>query len=141
MVLAACAALVIAIWFWFGGERALWVAATTPATVTCTSENCIALAPIDAGHGGQDGLQLGYDPTIDDAVAQWGDCLESVLTCRGKTKDTRGCVAQSSCPETCRTGFARLAAGQTAEPALGQLFLGYFVEDGGACLPPAEDAQ
>ncbi len=142
VVIVAISVLGIAlVWLSSGDDPSPWAEATTPATLMCESTDCIRLPPIDAGHGGEGGLNIAYDPGIDDAVSQWGDCLSSVLSCRGETGDTHACVQGSVCPETCREGFAVAASGQTDEAALGQLFLTYFVEDGGACVPPSEDAQ
>ena len=141
LVLFFTATGILVAWLWLSHEGSPWAEATTPATLSCESENCVDLLPIDAGHGGQEALRLAYDPAIDDAVAQWGDCLASVLTCRRETGNTRNCVQASTCPEMCRSGFAVAAADQTVEAELGQLFLSYFVEDGGACVPAEEEAQ
>ncbi len=81
------------------------------------------------------------DPQVDDATAQWADCLSSVARCvesqkhRKPGEGLRECVRQSSCPAACRERFRQRAEPISDADGLWALFEEIFVREGGACVP------
>ncbi|WP_300543150.1 hypothetical protein [Maricaulis sp.] len=122
----------------------LWQAATVPYDPEC-SEGCeVFRDQIPAGHGGRYDAQLTLlvDPDLDDPIAQWSDCVDSVFTClgtdaprddAGRAGHLRGCVAQSACPDPCRQRYASRSGGglDGAVEAFGTIFL----EEDAWCAP------
>lgn len=122
----------------------LW-AETTHAYDPDCSEECPEIMPSrPIGHGGSDGLTFSMrtDPRVDDPVAQWGMCMDSVVSCLGteppesldeRAENIRTCVAQSTCPDACKSRFAE-QAGQSLEE-VAAAFETLFLEDEAWCLP------
>lgn len=128
----------------------LWAEATYEPDPDCEagSPECpVFIEPFPIGHGGS-GSETGLTmmavtyPRLDDPIAQWGQCMDTVLTCvrpaSGETADARAaqlrsCVAQSACPPACRERYAA-RAGTDLETAHGQ-FLEIFVEEDAWCAP------
>ncbi len=117
----------------------LWQAATTQFDPDCSDECRVVLDERPTGHGGSGdaSMMMLTDPRLDDAIAQWGDCLDTVISCLdpeapGQTGPSaaqlRQCVARSTCPAACRERFASRSAGdlEAAAAAFETLFL---VED------------
>jgi len=84
-------------------------------------------------------ISLYVQPDVDDAIAQWGDCLDSVTRCiedRGLTSSNIvACVGESICPDTCKTTFSTEARGVSQVGAALDAFERVFINDGAACLP------
>tara|TARA_R110002096_G_scaffold51665_8_gene135041 strand:+ start:1115 stop:1639 length:525 start_codon:yes stop_codon:yes gene_type:complete len=117
----------------------LWQAATTQFDPDCGDACRVVLDERPTGHGGSGDASMVMltDPRLDDAIAQWGDCLDSVISCLDpeapgqsgpSASQLRQCVANSSCPAACRDRFAERSAGdlEAAAAAFETLFL---VED------------
>jgi len=122
----------------------VWAETTVPFDPACT-ENCEELGGvIDSAHGSP-ALEFSYNPNVDDAVAQYGDCMQSVFQCIAdaeldpfadqsqKAAVTRGCVAQSICPAECKDRFASEASGSPA--AVMTAFESTFIANDAWCLP------
>lgn len=122
----------------------LWAETSHPYDPDCSEECPEILAPRPLGHGSRDGMTFSMrtDPRIDDAVAQWGACMDSVFTCvdteppaaeSERADHLRQCVAQSTCPDRCKTRFAD-SSGQSLDDAA-TAFQELFLEDNAWCLP------
>ncbi len=133
----------------------VWAEPTQPYNAErCAVEGaCEEINLAGTGHGshGEEGASLFvYDPTIDDEIAQWGDCLDQVLVCvqDGMAEEdaspdgpdvVRNCVAAADlCPGECRERFANRAANLELE-AIEQLFFATFVDERGYCVPREAD--
>lgn len=93
----------------------VWKKTTIDYDPEC-SDNCIELLERPAGaHGGS--VRLVVNPEIDDPVAQWGDCVGSIMACyengidsdstplhRDETMHT--CILESACPAECRNHYS-----------------------------------
>lgn len=124
----------------------LWAPASVGADPEC-AEGCEAfLGDIPPIHGDgtetEASMTILVDADLDDPIAQWGDCLESVFACLGdaapldapgRADHLRGCVAASACPVRCRERYASRADGELSDAvdAFGQLFL----EESAWCQP------
>ena len=95
-----------------------------------------------AAHTGVE-LEVVYNPAIDDPLAQWGDCMDSVLGClkSGDDFDLPGCTAQSICPESCRSEYARRVEGVADKTTLVRTFQALFITKGAPCMPSRQPAQ
>jgi hypothetical protein len=125
----------------------VWARATVPYSAGCAG-GCETLRAIGLAHGGgpeqataATAPRLVYNPRINDPIAQWGDCLQSIMTCvrsqpRGQKTGIDTCVAQSSCPAACKERYAS-GAGADFSTAEASLF-GVFVDEDAVCRP--EDA-
>jgi len=109
-----------------------WLEPTVPYDPTCAG-GCDE-TPIELGHL-RDGFTLRIDPNVDDAVAQWGDCVESMLVCLEAGSSARACVAAAECPEICKDLFDARAIGVSDEARLLDHFESVFIEEGAACRP------
>jgi hypothetical protein len=145
-------------WFLLRDDRPdVWEETTVPYTEDACEEEgaCEVYAQALGGHGAHDGeglFEFSYNPAIDDPIAQWGDCLDSVFTCisagmdaaaaRGADADRvtliNGCVAQAECPGECKDRFASRAAGEDFE-GLEAVFFDMFVDERGYCVPREAD--
>lgn len=96
--------------------------------------------------GSEEGLALRYDPRVDDAIAQWGDCLASFGACLETAARPDGpaiarCVGLSACPARCKRTFRTRLAGATDAEAAEAAFLAVFVDEGAPCLPPVGEPE
>ena len=123
------------------GHLNVWAPATVPYNPDCGA-NCKTFATLEAAHGGpkgaEGGLEMRYDPNVNDDVAQWGDCLDSVFVCINATGDrspdrVRSCVQDAKCPKECKDRFAARASGSIDE--VKAAFFGIFVDKDAACRP------
>jgi hypothetical protein len=131
---------------WFAWRHDLWRPAhwrpgDHPYKPACTAGDCKTLGPIaaDSGDGGKPMAVLGYDPAVDDEIAQWGDCLQSVTVCveatAGPPETVLGpCVERAACPAACKSHFAGRTAGLKGR-ALLDAYLAIFAGDDGYCTP------
>jgi len=113
-----------------------WQRASVAYDASCTG-GCEDLGELALGEVGD--YQAKINRAVDDDVAQWGDCLQSVLSCIDAGGGVSSCVAASACPENCRTSYARQTLGQTDEDALLDAFEILFIEAGGECVPDQEE--
>jgi hypothetical protein len=112
-----------------------WRQTTTPYDPAC-STGCKEIKHVRDHHGAD--LHMRVNPNVDDAIAQWGDCLQSFTDCVGKdTTAIAQCVARSACPAPCRAAFASQAAGEGDPRRLLDIFESVFVRDGAMCRPAA----
>ncbi len=129
------------LWWWPNhSPEPVW----EPVTGTFNPEHCLQgqcreLLRLPAS--GKEVASLIVDPAVDDAIAQWSDCLASVAVCveTAESADTAdillSCVRESQCPASCRELFARESDGVEDIDALWQRYEQQFVDKGGACVP------
>lgn len=127
----------------------VWADAAVPYAPECPPAGCKTLRVTGLTHGGgpDDSAaaappRIVYNPNIDDAVAQWGDCLQSILTCvraeaPGEAASVDNCVDAAACPQACKERY-QSASGGDFERAQAALF-SVFVETDAVCRP--EDTQ
>jgi hypothetical protein len=121
-----------------GVDDTRWAPTTTAYDPTCAS-GCEVLQEGEFGHIG--GITLSFDPKVDDAVAQWGDCIESFRLCIEGGGEVRGCSEGSVCPEDCRADLAaRLPGAGELEAGLAA-FEAVYLDEGAPCLPPLEEVS
>ena len=88
-----------------------WQATTVPYGSECVGEclkNIEPIAEIETAH--LRGIKITVRPDINDAIAQLGDCLDTIMDCvdeKGDAKLTAPCVAQSQCPASCKEAYAK----------------------------------
>ncbi len=110
-----------------------WRAATVPFDPECKT-GCREIVHVRDNHGAD--VVFRYNPKVDDAVAQWGDCIHSMLTCLlDESREVAPCVTEAACPEGCRTGFLERTAGEGDRRRLVSIFETMFVNEGGECVP------
>ncbi len=146
VALGALAFVMVAVILFFlmrGSERPeVWSKTTVPFDPTC-SENCTTAGEIGGLHGSAS-VEFRQNAAVDDPIAQWGDCLQTVFVCLAenvgapasaeqKATVARTCVNASSCPAPCKDRYAKKAAGSAtaAEQAFDEVFIG----EGAWCLP------
>ena len=142
LLLLAVAALLA--WFLLSPRKLdVWHRTTVPYSAACGSD-CKTWRPIALAHGGRRAKTpaaastLVYDPKVDDAIAQWGDCLQSILVCvrahhRGDARAANQCVARAACPEACRQRYGD-ETGEDIAAAQKALFH-VFVDKDAVCRP------
>ncbi|OLF75266.1 hypothetical protein AWH62_05430 [Maricaulis sp. W15] len=130
----------------------LWEVGTHEIDPDCVpgSAACpVLISPRPIGHGsaGEDDMVLTAVryPELDDPIAQWGACMDTVLTCLAPTADStpddksaalRSCVAAADCPQACRDRFADRADQAGADLArLMAEFDAIFVAEEAWCAP------
>jgi hypothetical protein len=127
-------------WLFFSGEPVWQPTTQVYAPERCAEEKCEPVLDIPLVESKP--LGLFYDPGVDDAVAQWSDCLEEVVACVEKGKGAAGayprCVKQSTCPPPCRKAFARRAAGITQTKQMIAALEAVFLAPDALCHPGAE---
>ncbi|MCP5038756.1 MAG: hypothetical protein GY945_14285 [Rhodobacteraceae bacterium] len=147
LVLIASGLAVVALvyFFFFHDARPgldAWEAATIPYTSEC-GDDCTVAGTIGGAHG-TEGAVMRYDPSVDDEVAQWGDCLQSIFVCmdvgtqgapssQDKAALINNCVSKSACPAVCTDEFASSTA-DDPESVL-RAFEDVFIGDQAWCLP------
>ncbi len=129
-------------WNWFDlGRPQHWTPGDTSYRVDCGA-SCVKLGPIGAPDGPGDAgpvAELAVDPGVNDRIAQWGDCLQSVSNCAyshpGEPEAVLPvCVRQSTCPTACKERFASRTAGLKGKPML-DAYLEMFSGRDGYCTP------
>ena len=152
LILALAMGLLIVLaagWWWSSRDTDprpdnVWAETTHPFDPDCEADCPQIMEPRPIGHGGDNGLTFSMrtDPLLDDAVAQWGMCMDSVFTCVGlelpEAADERAdlirqCVAHSSCPDECKSHFAEQASGDLESVAAA--FESNFIEETAWCSP------
>jgi len=141
--------LISVVWLWTQTNvdqrpTGIWAETTHEFDPNCDVECPEIMEPRPIGHGGESGLTFSMrtDPRLDDPIAQWGMCMDSVFTCIGvdlsedadeRADMIRQCVAHSSCPETCKSHFAEEATGDLESVAAA--FESNFIEETAWCSP------
>jgi len=143
----------IVVWWFMSSRDAppadLWADGNYVADPDCvagTAECPVFMEARPVGHGSPtDGdlvLTAVHYPGLDDPIAQWGQCMDSVLTCLAPASEAtpeekagrlRACVAQAECPQACRDRFAD-RAGTALESAMAE-FDAIFVAEEAWCAP------
>jgi len=131
-----------AVFMYLNKPQSLW-APTTMEYGDC-GDDCIDLGVHHFSHAGD--LQFYYDKDVDDAVVQWGACLDSAISCikAGPKEDTgriSRCVAASSCPNPVRR---TMPVGSSLKPALKTswpLFKGCFSRRGPCVVRQSENSR
>lgn len=151
-ILVAVSAVIAGLFLYFQHADAppddLWAEAIVTADPECdpeTAECDILLPPVPAGHG-SDGsgpaISLVTYPDLDDPIAQWGRCMDTVFTCLGPPDDAsaeeragrlRACVAGAECPQACLDRYAGQAGGDL--DAAVTAFQRIFVAEDAWCAP------
>jgi hypothetical protein len=117
----------------------VWAPATVPFDPACTA-TCPEIArSAPLAHAGA-ALRVRVNPAIDDPIAQWGDCLESVLVCFEAQGTLAPCVEAAQCPPACKAHFAAQAAGAADEAARLDAFDALFLDPAAPCRPDDEGA-
>lgn len=125
-----------AVFMYLNKPQSLW-APTTMEYGDC-GDDCIDLGVHHFSHAGD--LQFYYDKDVDDAVVQWGACLDSAISCikAGPKEDTgriSRCVAASSCPKSCKADYAGRVKPETSLKDQLASFQGVFLKEGSLCRP------
>lgn len=109
-------------------NKSPWSEGTVAFDPSCADCTQLALAPMD--HVGDVELYL---TEADDALAQWGGCVEAILDCADAASDPgaalQGCVESSPCPKACVKDFTAAGADAAA-------FQQTFLEAAGTCGVP-----
>jgi len=116
-----------------------WQPTTVPYDSECVGEclkNIEPIADIETAH--LRGVKITVRPDINDAIAQLGDCLDTIMDCVDEKDDaklTASCVAQSQCPASCKDAYAKKF--NLSMPAKAQLdgIESIFLSDGAICAP------
>ncbi len=148
VLIAAIAALFLFFQYADAPPDDLWTEGTYTADPECDPESAecaILLPPVPAGHG-SDGtgpaISLVTYPDLDDPVAQWGRCMDTVFACLGPPDDAsaaeragrlRACVAGAECPQACLDRYAGQAGGDL--DAAVNAFERIFVAEDAWCAP------
>jgi len=122
----------------------LWQPATTQFDPDCAEDCRVVLTPRPTGHGGtgEATMEMITDPRLDDAIAQWGDCVDTVYACLSvdepegdalRATHLRQCVASSACPAPCRERYSTRSAGDL--DAAAAAFATLFLQEDSWCAP------
>ncbi|MDX8390512.1 MAG: hypothetical protein R8M38_08485 [Mariprofundaceae bacterium] len=116
-----------------------WQPTTVPYDSECVGEclkNIEKLADIETSH--LRGVKIVVRPDINDAIAQLGDCLDTIISCvddKGDTALTTVCVAQSQCPKRCKDAYAKqFNAGMSGIQQMDGIET-IFLDDRAICAP------
>jgi hypothetical protein len=123
----------------------VWKPTTTPYSPVCDSSDCEVLSFHEGSVHGVTGTQLIYNPNIDDAISQWGDCIMEVSLCfyEGSNQETStiemqenlsACVQKSECPSKCKNAYA-ISYNQRRSKEAWDIFEDVFSGEDALCLP------
>jgi hypothetical protein len=121
------------------GGQGMWSPTTVPFDPACTT-SCPEIARSHPLAHSEAVLALRVNPAIDDPIAQWGDCLESVLDCFERDGTLAPCIADAACPAECKALFQAQAAAAADEEARLDVFEAVFLERAAPCRPADEVA-
>ncbi len=111
----------------------IWRPTTVPFDPECRKD-CREVKHVRDAHGAD--MTFLYNPKVDDALAQWGDCVHSILTCLVKPEtDLPGCVGKSACPEQCRARFLDRIGGERDPRRILGILESVFIVRGADCGP------
>ena len=121
------------------GKAALWKPPARPWQPDhCERRPCRPLAAVPVGPSR---LLLLVDPELDDAVAQWGDCVDQFRSCVDGLQDptaasVHACMANATaCPAPCREAFQRRAGDASDLAGLLTAFSEVYLDLDAPCLP------
>ena len=132
-VLLGLIGLVIILTIWPADNPSVWKESKNTYQPDC-GENCQHIAQVHPGHRGTT-LQLLYNPEIDDAVAQWSDCISTVMSCWKEGETFAQCVQTASCPQGCKENFYENIGSNTDPKKQRETFEALFIHEGGMCVP------
>jgi len=111
----------------------VWKEATVKPSPDC--KDCIKIKS-SVAHAGE--IESTFYPLLDDAIAQWGDCMESILSCVEADKSPPACVEESKCPAECLGLYRQKVQGVATKGEQLQLILSIFNDEDAPCLPKEE---
>lgn len=121
-----------------------WQPTTVPYDSECEGEcleNIEEIAVIATPH--LSGIKIFVRPDVNDAIAQWGDCLDTIMDCIAEKDDASqaaACVAQSQCPDSCKDAYAKqFNAGMSDEQQMSGIDI-IFLDDNAFCAPREVEA-
>jgi len=120
-----------------------WQPTTVEYTADCGAD-CVEVEPNKAGETGRghgSAVEFQYNPKVDDAVAQWSDCIADVIACIDSDKALPNCVDTARCPTPCKTRFTEAATGAADTEAQLDAFEAVFIDESADCRPSSEDAS
>lgn len=110
-----------------------WKPTTVPRDPTCAT-GCVEYGPINMTHGGP--MKFYVQPDVDDALAQWADCVESMQACLKRTDfAVSACMAEALCPRPCKDRYASIARAETDTDTLLDVFQEVFLDRDAVCAP------
>jgi hypothetical protein len=119
-----------------------WKPTTVPHRDICAGEECrpvggqqTTASDGTGSHRHGTPLPLAINPKVDDPVAQWGDCIASVLACIDGGSDASGCVVAGQCPVPCQQRVASALGGASSEEAALAAFEKVYMQSGADCRP------
>jgi len=104
----------------------------------CERRPCRPLAALSVGPSE---LVFLVDPELDDAVAQWGDCVDQFRSCVDGLQDptaasVSACMeSATACPAPCREAFRRRAGDAPDLARLLTAFSEVYIDSDAPCLP------
>ncbi len=109
-----------------------WGQATVPYDAPC-GDACVPL--LEGALGGGAELRVVVNPTIDDPVTRWADCLQGIMRCVDAGEEPGACVAEAPCPSVCQEHY-RVRATHLNDPddQLDEIER-VFVHEGAPCRP------
>lgn len=121
----------------------VWAPATVIYAAAC-DEDCIEIKNQRAGGGHTGGFRALVDPKIDDSIAQWGDCIASVMTCyeaqaeradfsSAQDQYLHNCILESSCPDPCLDHYAAEVGEDMTQ--VDRAFDAVLIGEQAVCLP------
>jgi hypothetical protein len=116
----------------------VWAATTVPFDSDCADCEEIDVTDFLPHFGGQ--TTFLYNEDIDDPVAQWADCLGSMLDCFQADGAVSDCAAAADCPAECKALFTQRAPPGADELTLLEVLNGVYVNCGAPCKPLPEVA-
>jgi len=116
-----------------------WVPATVAYDSECSGDKCKPAGTVSLGHFGD--VEFAIQPDVDDAVAQWGDCLDSLMACMEKDGTPGDCVDRSTCPQACKQKYHESTPGDVEYLAGLDAIESLFVKEGAACRATEEQIR
>lgn len=141
------AAILIAIlgaaYFVLFKDSSPWKKGTVAYDPTCKAD-CQKLSDRIFPHVGP--IKLQVQPKLDDEIAQWGDCLQSVASClyadrAAPNRDVKACVASAACPQSCKDRYVNAVGAETDVNKLLDAFEAVFVNQGAPCAARSTAGQ
>ena len=141
--LIALLALIVLI-SWFSGDAPpetpgpseltpAWSPTTEAFSLDCGNDCQTVRAEQQGRHGVQ--IPLVYNPAVDDPVAQWGDCVASVIQCVETDQAPASCIRNSACPANCLAALEQQVPDDANEQAALDAFEALFIRPGASCRP------
>lgn len=114
----------------------VWEPTTVPFDTDCPE--CVEVDETDfLPHLGIQTTFL-YNENIDDPIAQWADCLGSMLDCLQADGTVSACAAAADCPSECESLYTSRAPPGADEITLLEVLNGVYVNCGAPCRPLPE---